>query len=242
MEPMDSPNGISGDLPSARDEGYKVRSFATPRAVSRVPFEVAKPNCTLHDEGYAEIHMRRPASVEVHDGRPASGMVHCQMGVDEYHSNESIDLKESNMSVSNEVVLNVYNMSEVSGGVFSGFLNSLGMGMFHVGVQVYDEEWTFNPRGPIGCNYGSGVVMQEPGIHPTYSYHESVILGSTKLSEEETKAVIQRLKNEWSIESYHELRRNSVTFAEELCKALGVRPPPSYVSALSKGLRALMFT
>jgi hypothetical protein len=198
---------LEGRLPSARDEGYEVRRFVTPRCPAWA--EASK------ETGNAEVHARRTALVA------------------------DVDATQSNILRPDEVLLHVYNMTKVSGGVFSGLLSTLGMGMYHVGVQVYGKEWTFNPRGG---KYAGGVVMQEPGMHPMYSHYEAVSLGCTTLSEAETRAALHQLEKDWGIESHDEFRRNSVTFAEELCSELRVRPPPAYVSALTRGCLAKLFT
>lgn len=187
-----------------------------------------------------EVHERKPVSVTFNP--PLRVVGYNSAEVDESEESSTAKMKEISIAEPKEVFLHVYQMSQSSGGIFTGFLSTLGMGMYHVGVQVCGQEWTFNPRGPIGCKYACGIVMQDPGKHPAYSLHDTISLGCTQLHKEEIEALITQYQKEWSIDSHHELRRNSVTFAEEFCEALGVRAPPSYVSALTRGLRTLMFT
>mmetsp|Transcript_108324 Transcript_108324/g.170839 ORF Transcript_108324/g.170839 Transcript_108324/m.170839 type:complete len:675 (+) Transcript_108324:92-2116(+) len=113
-----------------------------------------------------------------------------------------------------DVFLQIYNFNSITG--------SLGLSIFHVGVEVYGcEVW-----------YGaSGVRKCLPKSLDPKAYVRSVFAGQTKLSLEQVCSLVEDLESEWSGERYRLLDFNCQTFASEFCKLLGLRDsvPHEYV-------------
>mmetsp|Transcript_809 Transcript_809/g.1839 ORF Transcript_809/g.1839 Transcript_809/m.1839 type:complete len:266 (+) Transcript_809:99-896(+) len=134
-----------------------------------------------------------------------------------------------------KVLLHIYDVgtSSVMRGINS-FLRPLGTGVFHCGVEVYGVEWSYSDiimassRDP-----GSGVFCSRPRDCEGHAYTESVVMGETQVSEGEVLALIDLLRKEWPVSSYHTLRCNCCHFSDELCERLGVGRIPSWVLSLA---------
>lgn len=91
-----------------------------------------------------------------------------------------------------EVVLNVYDVttseSERTNSTITtlnGITHSLGLGgVFHGGIEVYGEEWSFGY-----ADEGSGVYVCPPRRNPLYTFRESVTLGITNKTPEEASGI-----------------------------------------------------
>lgn len=111
------------------------------------------------------------------------------------------------------------------------FLNRLilrgnQMGVFHCGVQVHEEEWSFmflaNEGSEIDNPSGTGVLQYKPRQFPRYKFCESIKIGYTELSATKTREVVLDLAEEWAAHSYHITRRNCLLFAEVFVEKLGL--------------------
>lgn len=115
----------------------------------------------------------------------------------------------------NTVQLQVYH--------FHSMTKSLGLPIFHVGVEVASCEVFF-------C--ASGVRRLKPRSLNRYAHIKTVKLGQTMLTLEEVKALVSELTDEWSGEDYNIFDFNCQTFAVEFVTRLGLKEhlPPEYVS------------
>lgn len=106
------------------------------------------------------------------------------------------------------------------------------LGVYHVGVQVYDMELNFgNYHAPGLRRLGgeaSGVVAHHPLMPgPLYAFKEAVALGSTATSHAIVEDLATRAGMSWfQAASYNRINHNCVDFAHHLCALLGVDPPP----------------
>jgi len=111
------------------------------------------------------------------------------------------------------------------------------MGLFHVGVEAYNLEWSFSytldasandndnttnkkPNEPEGGS--TGVIQSAPKRLYADLHRETIEVGWTSLTESEVKAVIRRLCFRWRAHTYHLTRRNCVNFSEDLIEKLGL--------------------
>lgn len=133
-----------------------------------------------------------------------------------------------------DVWLHVYHCDAVSGFLNRAVLDRSEVGIFHAGVEVYGEEWSFqyyedtweDPTVP-------GVVRCTPRRMPNYEYVESLYMGRTETPQDEVDTLILELHDSWPASSYHLTRRNCLTFAEELTRLLDVpRPFPSKLKGI----------
>jgi len=107
-------------------------------------------------------------------------------------------------------------------------LHTFGAGAYHVGVEVFDQEWSFGPANADG----GGVFCHPPRDSRDHSYREEIKLGRTEMTERQVSQVLDRMECTWTGESYHLLRRNSAHFAAELAIELGVEQVPTWVTNL----------
>jgi len=125
---------------------------------------------------------------------------------------------------------------------YTGFLNRVvlsraDIGIYHAGVEVYGEEWSFqyfedtwnDPSVP-------GLVRCMPRRMAEYEYQESVNLGPTPFSEDEVDRLLLALHDDWPACSYHLTHNNCLTFAEHFVSKL--RPPGLFPAKLTGILEA----
>ena len=128
---------------------------------------------------------------------------------------------------SNMVILNVYDLDALSRRI-NKFTRAFDIGAFHAGVEVYGIEYCFG-----STNDGTtGITSNLPRRHPIHIYRESVRMGRTNFTRGEVKRIINNMKPAWPGSEYNIFRRNCLTFAEELCKAMNVGEVPSFVKML----------
>lgn len=138
-----------------------------------------------------------------------------------------------------EVTVHIYHCDS-----FTGFLNQAGlksadMGIFHAGVEVYNEEWCFQYyedtwEDPVT----SGVNRCRPRRMPGYDYVESVSMGFTRMSARDVNRLLARMSQEWPASSYHITKRNCLSFAEELTTALRApKPFPPHLKGILEASR-----
>lgn len=140
------------------------------------------------------------------------------------------------LSESPEVLLHIYEVGELSPGIQKMLTTVLGRSALHVGVEIFGEEWSFGSTS--APNSKSGIQSSRfPKMHLCHRYKETLSLGSTQMSFHQVRTLLNELDSDWLANEYHPLRRNCVNFAEELCQRLGVEQPPSYIGALSRGLK-----
>lgn len=135
------------------------------------------------------------------------------------------------------VMLHIYDVTHLA--TIKGInevLLPMGFGAFHAGVEAYGTEWSF-AKCTVG---GSGVFRCVPRQAPGHMYRETLDMGSTELSQEETWALGRGMSEEWSSDSYDLLRRNCCHFSDELCRQLGVGSMPEWVSGLANAGASLV--
>eukprot|EP00759_Apiculatamorpha_spiralis_P018133 PhF_6_TR24459/c0_g1_i1/m.33819 len=101
-------------------------------------------------------------------------------------------------------------------------ISFLGMGVYHSGIEVYGEEWSFGGDFS-GSNDPTldGVFSVEPRTClPTF--REAINLGTTSLSPNDVRTVLGELSQKWKAITYHILSRNCNCFSLEFATRLGV--------------------
>jgi len=144
------------------------------------------------------------------------------------HTQSASDLATSSGKVKGLVTLHAYDL-----GWLTPLTEAVGVGAFHVTVEVNRREFFFADTGVCQTKLKQGSERRS-----------SVVLGATALSANEVVAVIRQLRKEFKGEEYHLVKKNCQTFAEAFCARLGVAynvpehykryAHSSYVGALSK--------
>lgn len=132
------------------------------------------------------------------------------------------------------VTLHIYQCDQLTGWLNKWWLKDSEMPIYHLGVEVYGEEWSFLYFEDCWDDESvSGVIRCQPKHMADFEYQESISLGLTTLSEDEVDDILLRLHEDYPACSYHLTRRNCLTFAEELVRHL--KPPKPFPATL-KGI------
>jgi len=136
---------------------------------------------------------------------------------------------DSSAPMESAVYVHVYDLDAVTS-KYNSLAYHMGSGVFHVGVQIYNDEWSFGQHD----DFCSGITCNKPKEHLFHIYRESLYQGDTDLSRAEVWLLLERMKPEWPGNSYHLFNRNCQSFADELCQELGVKPLPDWIMRLPK--------
>ncbi|KAF4654061.1 hypothetical protein FOL47_010160 [Perkinsus chesapeaki] len=139
-----------------------------------------------------------------------------------------------------QVELHVYDLDKVVSHL-NAVTRAFSWGAFHVGVEVYGEEWSF---GQTTDPQATGLCIIRPKSHEVHVYRESVPMGNTNLSRADSVwRLMVTMRKEWLGGSYHILRRNCIHFAKALCLRLGCEKEfPSWIEALPSRTEGLSQT
>mmetsp|Transcript_88081 Transcript_88081/g.285083 ORF Transcript_88081/g.285083 Transcript_88081/m.285083 type:complete len:174 (+) Transcript_88081:60-581(+) len=133
-----------------------------------------------------------------------------------------------------EVTLNVYDLSTCDQvKALNKALRVLGTGAFHCGIEVYSWEWSYDSEGIFCC---------KPRLCQEHNYSESLMMGKSKMSEDEVLMAIQYLSKVWRGEDYNVLNHNCCHFSDHFCRCLGVALLPAWVLNLAGAGDSIMKT
>lgn len=133
------------------------------------------------------------------------------------------------------VTVHVYDVtnssSETANSIIQGvnrvFKDTMSLGgVFHCGIEVNMEEWSFGY-----CEHGTGVYSCKPKSNSMYSFRESIPVGVTSISPYRIRQLIATLQLEWPGTSYDLLARNCNHFSTAFVEALGCGPFPTWVNS-----------
>ncbi|CAG2117067.1 unnamed protein product [Medioppia subpectinata] len=127
------------------------------------------------------------------------------------------------------VVVNVYDMASIN-----QYSSSLGIGIYHSGVHVYDTEFGYGGH-PFSL---SGIFEIEPKDvdslgEDNFKFKESVVIGYTDFSRDDITEIIEEMGKEYKGDKYHLLHRNCNHFTEALVKYLCGKSIPSWINRLA---------
>eukprot|EP00756_Hemistasia_phaeocysticola_P048730 Hpha_TRINITY_DN23135_c0_g1::TRINITY_DN23135_c0_g1_i1::g.29655::m.29655 len=120
-------------------------------------------------------------------------------------------------------------------------LEKINMGIYHSGIEVYGREWSFGGNPSPELQDVSGVFWVPPKT-AVENFYKSIDLGETHLSPQEVLTVVDSLKKEWTIGTYHVLNRNCNHFSHVLAPHLKVKKPPSWVNRAARWGKTLVPT
>lgn len=121
---------------------------------------------------------------------------------------------------SKSVVINVYDLNENN-----TLLYSWGLGFYHSGVQIDNEEFTFST---------SGVFSHSPKNVPDAPFRESIRIGEYQGTTSDFDNILREMKENFQGSSYNVLSRNCNCFAETFVKKLFKKDIyPAYINRLA---------
>eukprot|EP00435_Cladocopium_sp_Y103_P054098 s138_g17.t1 len=128
------------------------------------------------------------------------------------------------------VWLHVYDLTD---GFHLPILNSAllaaGAGLFHAGVEVHGNEFSFG----MTRHCGTGIYLCEPKSNTGHSYRESILLGYTSISRKELRKLTKEMKKEWMGPSYRLISKNCIHFSSAFSQRLGVAEVPRWVFGMA---------
>jgi len=114
-------------------------------------------------------------------------------------------VNSTQLNTSSEIILHVYDLHSVT--------KRMGIGTFHLGIEVYAQEIFFSVEGILSC---------PPGGHLGHIHRETIFIGRTFLRPVEVKVILEELGQEWMGSSYSIIGRNCQTFAVAFVESLGM--------------------
>lgn len=121
----------------------------------------------------------------------------------------------------NKVYLHVYDLQPEQNEV----LYQVGLGMYHSGVTVGGNEWTFAG--------GGGVFSHPPKEANGARFREAIDYGNYAGTSRDLDRVLDELREQFKGESYHLLTMNCNSFAEALLQRLVGKSLPGYVNRMA---------
>lgn len=139
---------------------------------------------------------------------------------------DSLDMEEVRRQQPSSVWVHVYHTDIYTAWLNWAWLKYAEIPIYHVGVEIYGEEWTFNYFDDTWDDPTvSGVINCQPRNMPGFEYQWSVCLGKTELTDDEVDLLLERLRSDWPANSYHLTRKNCLNFAEFFVNLLNPPEP-----------------
>ena len=113
----------------------------------------------------------------------------------------------------------VYDLGEAN-----EYLNPVGLGTYHSGLQVHGTEWTFASQAG---------VFSHPPKGANAPFRQSIVLGTTQMSSSEIASLAGTMKPDWPGNSYHLIKKNCNCFSDALAKQILGKGIPGWVNRMA---------
>ncbi len=104
------------------------------------------------------------------------------------------------------------------------YLNPVGLGTYHSGLQVHGTEWTFASQAGI---------FSHPPKGANAPFRQSIVLGTTQMSSSEIASLTSTMKPDWPGSSYHLVKKNCNSFSSALAKQILGKGIPGWVNRMA---------
>ena len=123
--------------------------------------------------------------------------------------------------VSNKVTLHVYDLNPEQ----NEMLYQFGLGLYHSGVSIGGQEWTFAG--------GGGIFSHAPKEAQGARFREAIDMGVYAGTSRELERILNDLRDIFKGENYHILTMNCNSFSEALLHRLVNKPLPGFVNRMA---------
>lgn len=117
--------------------------------------------------------------------------------------------------MSENIYLNVYDYHNIN-----QLTDFLGLGFYHLGIEIYGTEYSFNKV--------NGIFTVAPKGNSEYPYRETIYLGATNKSYFDFYNILTSLKTEFNTKSFDVIKNNSVHFCTSLSNKLELSIPNKF--------------
>uniref|UniRef100_A0A834R1V6 Desumoylating isopeptidase 2 n=1 Tax=Sarcoptes scabiei TaxID=52283 RepID=A0A834R1V6_SARSC len=127
------------------------------------------------------------------------------------------------------VYLNVYDMASIN-----QYSSSLGIGIYHTGVEVYDSEYAYGGH-PFDF---SGIFEIEPKDvislgEENFKFKKSILIGHTDFNRDDVRQIVKEMGKEFKGDKYHLLHKNCNHFSDHFLKYLCGKNLPPWINRLA---------
>mmetsp|Transcript_16947 Transcript_16947/g.52618 ORF Transcript_16947/g.52618 Transcript_16947/m.52618 type:complete len:323 (-) Transcript_16947:101-1069(-) len=122
------------------------------------------------------------------------------------------------------VYVNVYDLQARGGNGAPVTVNgAMGLGAYHSGVQVFNAEFSFGGDPTGKCSAQTGIFSVNPkSALPSSQFHKQHLVGHLPAGtlQQQVFALVNKMKPDWLMSSYHLVKRNCNHFSEAFLWAL----------------------
>ena len=126
------------------------------------------------------------------------------------------------------VYINIYDLTSLN-----CLLKPLGVGVYHSAVEIMGKEYSY---GMFDDNLSS-VKEGKPRSISCLNFNFSILIGHTKLSSSQIKALKKELINKYASQKYDIFRMNCHSFSDEFCFRLTGLRIPKHITRACKTLQ-----
>ena len=117
------------------------------------------------------------------------------------------------------IYLNIYDLY-----AFNKFIRPLGLGFYHVGIEIYGTEYSYNK---------DGIFSVQPKTITKYPLRETIYLGDTNKNFHDIYSLILNLEKQFTSENYNSINNNCNHFCNTFIQHLSVSKIPDYINRLN---------
>lgn len=126
------------------------------------------------------------------------------------------------------VLINIYDMYWIN-----EYTSSLGIGVFHSGVEVYGIEYAYGGHPFPFTGVFDIMPKDSESLGDQFKFKQTIQLGSTDFNPDDVKKIVDQLGKDFRGDQYHLLNKNCNHFTTELTKILCGKELPSWVNRLA---------
>ncbi|CAD7963577.1 unnamed protein product [Amoebophrya sp. A120] len=131
------------------------------------------------------------------------------------------------------VFLHVYDLDPVTARLNRLSMSVANAGLFHVGVEVFREEW-FYCKVCGNHPLQTGIVHTVPMEGGGHVYRQSFYMGESPFSAKEFWRLLTKVRSRWLASDYELWSKNCQHFAIEICRELDLAPVPDFITNLPR--------